>query len=42
MAAQHEQLIEGLERIGPEALREHLRAGQRSALGEAEPQSRKK
>jgi DNA-binding GntR family transcriptional regulator len=33
MAAQHEQLIEGLERVGPEALREHLRAGEESVLG---------
>ena len=30
MAAQHEQLIEGLERTGPQALREHLEAGRRS------------
>ena len=32
MAAQHEQLIEGLERTGPQALREHLEAGRRSIL----------
>jgi DNA-binding GntR family transcriptional regulator len=32
MAAHHEELIEGLERVGPEALREHLRAGERSVL----------
>jgi DNA-binding GntR family transcriptional regulator len=36
MAAQHERLIEDLERIGPPALREHLRAGERSALGSGE------
>lgn len=30
MAAQHEQLIEGLESSGPQALREHLEAGRRS------------
>jgi DNA-binding GntR family transcriptional regulator len=36
MAAQHEQLIEELERIGPPALREHLRAGERSVLGSGE------
>ena len=29
MAAQHEQLIEGLESSGPQALREHLEAGRR-------------
>ena len=34
MAAHHEQLIEELERIGPEALREHLRQGERSVLSE--------
>jgi hypothetical protein len=34
MAAQHEELIEGLESVGPEALREHIRAGERSVLGE--------
>jgi DNA-binding GntR family transcriptional regulator len=33
MAAQHEELIEGLERVGPPALREHLRAGERTLLG---------
>jgi hypothetical protein len=33
MAAHHEELIEGLERIGPEALRDHLRAGECSVLG---------
>ena len=32
MAAQHEELIQELERIGPEALREHLHAGERSVL----------
>lgn len=32
MAAQHEELIEELERVGPEALREHLRAGERAVL----------
>jgi DNA-binding GntR family transcriptional regulator len=32
MAAQHEQLVEELERVGPAALREHLRAGERSLL----------
>ena len=32
MAAQHEQLIEDLERVGPAALREHLRAGEESVL----------
>jgi DNA-binding GntR family transcriptional regulator len=33
MAAQHEELIEELERVGPEALRAHLRAGRDSVLG---------
>jgi DNA-binding GntR family transcriptional regulator len=33
MAAQHEELIEQLERVGPAALREHLRAGERAVLG---------
>jgi DNA-binding GntR family transcriptional regulator len=33
MAAHHEELIDGLERVGPPALREHLRAGERSVLG---------
>ena len=32
MAAQHEQLIEQLERVGPEALRTHLESGERSVL----------
>lgn len=32
MAVQHEQLIEGLERAGPPALREHLRAGEESVI----------
>jgi DNA-binding GntR family transcriptional regulator len=32
MAAHHEELIEGLERVGPAALREHLQAGERSVL----------
>jgi DNA-binding GntR family transcriptional regulator len=32
MAAHHERLIEDLERSGPSALREHLRAGERSVL----------
>jgi DNA-binding GntR family transcriptional regulator len=32
MAAQHEELIEGLERVGPEVLRDHLRAGENSVL----------
>jgi DNA-binding GntR family transcriptional regulator len=32
MAAQHEELIGELERIGPAALREHLRAGERAVL----------
>jgi DNA-binding GntR family transcriptional regulator len=32
IAAQHEELIEELERIGPPALREHLRAGRESVL----------
>jgi DNA-binding GntR family transcriptional regulator len=32
MAAHHEELVEGLERIGPQALREHLRAGEESVL----------
>jgi DNA-binding GntR family transcriptional regulator len=33
MAAHHEELVDGLERIGPQALRDHLRAGERSVLG---------
>jgi DNA-binding GntR family transcriptional regulator len=33
MAAQHEELLEALERVGPEALRAHLRAGRESVLG---------
>jgi hypothetical protein len=33
MAAQHEELVEELERIGPPALRRHLQAGERSVLG---------
>ena len=33
MAAQHEELIEELERVGSQALREHLRAGERAVLG---------
>jgi DNA-binding GntR family transcriptional regulator len=32
MTAQHEELIEGLERVGPPALREHLRAGEESVI----------
>lgn len=32
MAAQHEELVEELERVGPEALRDHLRAGRESVL----------
>jgi DNA-binding GntR family transcriptional regulator len=32
MAAHHEELIEQLERVGPEALREHLRAGEDAVL----------
>ena len=32
MAAQHEELAEELERVGPEALRDHLRAGRESVL----------
>jgi DNA-binding GntR family transcriptional regulator len=32
MATQHEQLVDDLERVGPEALREHMRAGERSVL----------
>jgi len=32
MAVHHEELLEQLERIGPEALREHLRAGERAVL----------
>jgi len=32
MAAQHEDLIDGLERTGPQALRDHLEAGRRSIL----------
>ncbi len=32
MAAHHEELIEGLERTGPDALRAHLEAGERSVL----------
>jgi DNA-binding GntR family transcriptional regulator len=32
MAAQHEQLVEQLETQGPEALRDHLRAGRESVL----------
>jgi len=37
MAAHHEELIEELERIGPAALREHLRQGERSVLSEKVP-----
>jgi DNA-binding GntR family transcriptional regulator len=33
MAAHHEELIDGLENAGPAALREHLRAGERTLLG---------
>jgi DNA-binding GntR family transcriptional regulator len=33
MAAQHEELVEQLESQGPEALRDHLRAGRESVLG---------
>jgi DNA-binding GntR family transcriptional regulator len=33
MAAQHEELVEELERVGPQALRAHLRAGRESVLG---------
>jgi DNA-binding GntR family transcriptional regulator len=33
MAAQHEELVEQLESEGPEALRDHLRAGRESVLG---------
>jgi DNA-binding GntR family transcriptional regulator len=33
MAAHHEELIDGLEQDGPPALREHLRAGERTLLG---------
>jgi DNA-binding GntR family transcriptional regulator len=33
MAAHHEQLLDRLERVGPEALREHLRDGERTLLG---------
>jgi len=36
MAAQHAELVKGLERTGPEALREHLDAGARTLLGERE------
>jgi DNA-binding GntR family transcriptional regulator len=36
MAAQHEELLEGLEKRGPRALREHLDAGARTLLGERE------
>jgi hypothetical protein len=36
MAAQHEELIEGLERAGLPALREQLRAGERTLLGAEE------
>ena len=32
MATHHEELIEQLERVGPEALREHLRAGEDAVL----------
>jgi DNA-binding GntR family transcriptional regulator len=32
MAAQHEELIEQLEHVGPAALREHLRAGEDAVL----------
>ena len=37
MAAHHEQLLDRLERIGPEALREHLRDGERTLLGGKAP-----
>jgi DNA-binding GntR family transcriptional regulator len=33
MAVQHEELVEELERVGPEALRRHLETGLRSVLG---------
>jgi DNA-binding GntR family transcriptional regulator len=33
MAEQHEELVEELERVGPEALRRHLETGLRSVLG---------
>jgi DNA-binding GntR family transcriptional regulator len=33
MAAQHEELVEQLERVGPQALRDHLRTGRESVLG---------
>jgi DNA-binding GntR family transcriptional regulator len=36
MAAQHEELLEGLENQGPGALREHLDAGARTLLDERE------
>jgi DNA-binding GntR family transcriptional regulator len=36
MAAQHEELVEGLEKRGPQALREHLEAGARTLLDERE------
>jgi DNA-binding GntR family transcriptional regulator len=36
MAGQHEELLEGLEKRGPRALREHLDAGARSLLDERE------
>jgi DNA-binding GntR family transcriptional regulator len=36
MAAQHEELLEGLEKRGPRALREHLDAGARTLLDERE------
>jgi DNA-binding GntR family transcriptional regulator len=36
MAAQHEELLEGLENQGPRALREHLDAGARTLLDERE------
>jgi DNA-binding GntR family transcriptional regulator len=32
MASHHEELIEGLEKVGPKALREHLRDGERAVL----------
>ena len=32
MATHHEELIDQLERVGPEALREHLRAGEDAVL----------
>jgi hypothetical protein len=32
MAAHHEQLLDQLERVGPTALRDHLRDGERAVL----------